>query len=107
MRRILKHQYFSIYGTSIKSISFYKKTKYAFDKPFFDFLYLTEFILKILLLRARFFLKLIDTIKFINKKGIAVNGKLQTYINFSVKPNSLIQKCRKFPIYRPTFKKKK
>jgi len=93
-KRILHHQFQSIFGINLKKIAFIPTCKYGFNYHFFDFWSNIESILCIILLRVKFFSKIVECVSSIKRKQVSLNGNIVLFCKRIVVENSLIQKCR-------------
>ena len=105
-KRIIWHQLIKVYGKQIKNILYSKKKiKTIFNTNFFFFLRFLESRLNIIILRARFFSKLLLINNFISNNKIHVNkkNKKKTYL---IKPKDWIScfSCFRFINQIPKFK---
>ncbi len=93
--RIARHQLIKFYLPT-KNKMLVKYTNKLGHKNFFFFLRKLELRLSVLLLRARFFYKLMNCYTAIKLKHILINGIIINKINFLARPLDLLQKRRIF-----------
>jgi len=93
-RRSLINQFKIIFGVNLKKIAFSSTSKYGFNSHFFDYWSSLESTLFIVLVRVKFFSKIIESFLSIKKKLISVNGNIILFYKYFIKPGFLIQKCR-------------
>jgi len=102
--RIICHQLNKIYSCKIKNIISKKITRNKNSLKFVFFFKIFELKLSTLLLRSRFFYKIVNCLNAIKLKLITVNGIIINNTKFLVSIKDLLQKCRtkkknKFPMY--------
>jgi hypothetical protein len=99
-RRILRHQYKSLYGLSQRRLHLRLKSFYGKKPDFFNFLIKNELQLHIILLRSRLVFKVINSLKAIKNNLIAVNGAIASRYHFFLTISDIIQKNVKIRFFR-------
>jgi len=93
-KRILLHHFKAIYGYSLKKLVFTPCYKYCFNAHLFDFFSHIEMLLYVLLVRVKFYLKIIESLSHIKKKILSINGNIIVYPKYLVSVGDILQKCR-------------
>jgi hypothetical protein len=93
-KRIMKHQFKFLFNFSYKSLSSYTKFKNSSCIHFFDYWFILERSISILLIRIKFFIKYNFIKESLKLKFIAVNGNIINRLNYLLSPSDLLQKCK-------------
>ena len=99
-RRILKHQFMSIYYLPLKRRCFLHQNYYGYGDSLFNFMLKNELKLSIVLVRSRLTLNILNCFISIKKKIVSVNSAIIVTPNFCVCKLDIVQKRRKLKLFK-------